>query len=198
MQALLTGLLSDHPHIAPRVEVLPVDKDILNSMGLFVCSFCARSRIANFTVSCLSAYNVFPSIAKLKKEFEKENASFAHREDQMAERKHELMRLIPLFRTEPFLWMTAADYFTCRAAHAVPFIEGTQVYVRQILLCAFFSGAAYLTVCCLWHEHFAASIDHLSYRFHQVFLLDALFFFVVCNRLKHNASCPSFTRIERF
>lgn len=64
----------------------------------------------------------------------------------MAPHKQELLRLLPLFTlgSEPFTWMTTADYFVCRTAHAVPLVPGTE-------------------------PHSDATLEHLSFRFHHFY-----------------------------
>lgn len=84
----------------------------------------------------------------------------------MAPRKQELMRLLPIFAnagvvgSEPFTWMTAADYFVCRSVHGVPLIPGTEA-------------------------HCEAAQEHLSFRFHQ-FYSNARILQLVVGRLMQN------------
>ncbi|TYZ59665.1 hypothetical protein PybrP1_005458 [[Pythium] brassicae (nom. inval.)] len=121
-QALLHGLLGDELRLAPRVHVLAQERDMINT------------------------YASFPEIATLKAALETESEELAFREHAMAPRKQELARLLPLFAAgcEPFTWMTTADYFVCRTAHAVPLIPGTEA-------------------------HGDAAQGHLSFRFHQFY-----------------------------
>uniref|UniRef100_K3W775 Histidine acid phosphatase n=1 Tax=Globisporangium ultimum (strain ATCC 200006 / CBS 805.95 / DAOM BR144) TaxID=431595 RepID=K3W775_GLOUD len=122
VQALLRGLLHGKPRITPRVHVLPPDHDMINT------------------------YAAFPEIATLKAALEHENEEFAFREHEMAPRKAELTRALPMFASgsQPFTWMAAADYFVCRDAHGVSMIPGTEA-------------------------HCDASVLHLSFRFHQFY-----------------------------
>jgi hypothetical protein len=80
----------------------------------------------------------------MKQALEKENQAFAWRERTMTQRKAELMKLLPMFQSDPFTWMTVADYFICRHSHEISFIPGTE-------------------------EHFDATLRHLSFRFHQFY-----------------------------
>ncbi|CAI5725992.1 unnamed protein product [Peronospora effusa] len=106
VQALLDGLLSDEPQLNPSLSVLPPEKDMINT------------------------YGVFPEIMKIKADIEMNNGEFASREHEMAPIKQELMRLFPAIHSGqiPFTWLTAADYFVCRRAHQAPFIPGTEVH----------------------------------------------------------------------
>lgn len=85
----------------------------------------------------------------LQKGLETESEELAFREHEMAPRKRELMHMLPVFAEGnaaaiPFTWMAVADYFVCRNAHQIAFIPGTE-------------------------EHNEASVDHLSFRFHQFY-----------------------------
>lgn len=85
----------------------------------------------------------------LQKRLESESEELAFRENEMAPRKRELMRMLPVFAEAnavaiPFTWMAVADYFVCRNAHQIAFIPGTE-------------------------EHHQESVDHLSFRFHQFY-----------------------------
>ncbi|KAL4152133.1 hypothetical protein PRNP1_009068 [Phytophthora ramorum] len=105
-QALLDGLLRDQPQLTPPVSVLPPEKDIINT------------------------YGVFPEIMEMKAAMEKDNAEFAAREHEMGPVKQELMKLFPAFNSGlvPFLWLTPADYYVCRRVHQAPYILGTEVH----------------------------------------------------------------------
>ncbi|KAL4125293.1 hypothetical protein PRIC2_008878 [Phytophthora ramorum] len=105
-QALLDGLLRDQPQLTPPVSVLPPEKDIINT------------------------YGVFPEIMEMKAAMEKDNAEFAAREHEMAPVKQELMKLFPAFNSGlvPFSWLTPADYYVCRRVHQAPYILGTEVH----------------------------------------------------------------------
>ncbi|KAE8910368.1 hypothetical protein PF002_g1967 [Phytophthora fragariae] len=106
VQALLDGMLRDQPQLCPPVSVLPPEKDIINT------------------------YGIFPEIMELKADLERDNAELAAREYDMAPVKQELTRLFPAVDSGqiPFSWMTAADYFVCRRAHQAPYIPGTEVH----------------------------------------------------------------------
>ncbi|KAJ8564103.1 hypothetical protein ON010_g7242 [Phytophthora cinnamomi] len=106
VQALLGGMLRDQPQLSPPVSVLPPEKDIINT------------------------YGVFPEIMEMKTDLERDNEEFAAREHDMAPVKQELMRLFPAVDSGqiPFSWLTAADYFVCRRAHQAPYIPGSEVH----------------------------------------------------------------------
>ncbi|DBA03284.1 TPA: hypothetical protein N0F65_011643 [Lagenidium giganteum] len=122
VQSLLSGLFHDRPEMTPLIEVLPPATDMINT------------------------YAAFPEIADLKNALELVDDTFGERERQMAPRKAELMRLLPLYAngSVPFTWMTTADYFTCRDAHDVPLIPHTS-------------------------EHLDSTLTHLSFRFQQFY-----------------------------
>ncbi|TMW60656.1 hypothetical protein Poli38472_000698 [Pythium oligandrum] len=104
VQGLLTGLFADHAHLDPLIQVLAPHEDMIHT------------------------YTVYPEIAELKVQMDRENDALKTREHEMAKQKAELMTLLPSYRValDPFQWMTCYDYFTCRAAHELPLIPGTE------------------------------------------------------------------------
>ncbi|CEG43999.1 histidine acid [Plasmopara halstedii] len=106
VQALLGGMLTDHPQVIPQISVLPPDRDIINT------------------------YQIYPEIMRIKSDLVNDNEEFAAREHEMTLVKQELSRLLPAVDSGqiPFSWLQAADYFICRRAHHVPFISGTEVH----------------------------------------------------------------------
>ncbi|GLD91711.1 hypothetical protein PINS_up000244 [Pythium insidiosum] len=103
VQSLLTGLLADHHHLTPPVNVLPPHDDMIHT------------------------YSVYPEIGELKHALEKESDVMRAREDEHAGLKQALQARLPLFSSgaAKFMWSTAGDYFTCRSAHDLPFLPGT-------------------------------------------------------------------------
>jgi hypothetical protein len=64
----------------------------------------------------------------------------------MARLKAELQDAFPMYRQggAPFFWTTCGDYFNCREAHALPLLPGTES-LRD------------------------ATVDHVSFRYHQFY-----------------------------
>ncbi|KAG9399171.1 hypothetical protein AC1031_012134 [Aphanomyces cochlioides] len=101
VQALLSQFA---PEESPSIEILPKHSDFIN------------------------AYNTHgPMISAVKDSFVSTHPPVVEREAAMAPIKAELMRLLPMYSTERFTWMNAADYFVCRQAHGLDYITHTEV-----------------------------------------------------------------------
>ncbi|CAK4510260.1 unnamed protein product [Aphanomyces euteiches] len=118
VQALLSQFA---PGESPSIEILPKHNDFIN------------------------AYNTHgPMISAVKDSFVSTHPPVVEREAAMAPIKAELMRLLPMYSTERFTWMNAADYFVCRQAHGLDYITHTEPFAKE-------------------------TIDHLAFRFHHFY-----------------------------
>lgn len=157
VQALLTTLLpSELSYLAPRVNVLPSDQDMINSKYLLCCGL-----LLSLTALLCTATAEYPEIGVQRLHMEKEDEELVERERQLAACQAELRRLMPMFHDGvPFTWLAAADHFVCRNAHQMPLIPGTE-------------------------EHSQTVVQHLSYRF-QKFYTNPVILSLVAGRMMRN------------